>query len=70
MLQAIDLPAGLRLGRFGHVGRLDTLAQTVENRRYSFLLTELLSDGFHLLAQVVLALGFVDLALHFLLDLV
>ena len=67
--EALELPQGLLLGLLGHPRRLDLLAQLGRLALLVVVVAELLLDGLHLLAQVVLALVLLELALHLALDL-
>ena len=60
---------GLLLHVLGHAGFFDLLAQVFDFALALVLLAQLLLDGLHLLAQVVVALRLLDLVLHLALDL-
>ena len=68
--QAAQFFQGLFLDFIGHAGVVDLLLEVFGVARAFILLAQFFLDGFHLLAQVVLALRLLHPVLHFGLDLV
>ncbi len=68
--KAVELFQRLFLGLLGHTGGFDLFAQLFDILLALVLFAELLLDGLHLLAQIVVALRLLDLVLHFGLNLV
>ena len=67
--EAIQFLHRLFLHVLGHAGGFDLLAQIVDLALAFVLLAQLLLNGLHLLAQIVVALRLLHLVLHFALDL-